>query len=208
LLKGEIWALQLYNAPAHPVCPRSTHQFPRIPSGSRHPSLPTAISANPAAIIILQTILFRNTSLALYKFGYLGALVSYSIVILKSLGKPQVNIQWVQRAFVDENVQYAVLALYWFVSKPVNGELYTPDVGWRGGERGWRGRGRRRGGLKARLGRGCEDVRVGLGRQFEGIWMGRAGQWERRSWVEIAYRRQDRADAWVYGRSAVSGLGG
>jgi hypothetical protein len=57
---------------------------------------------------------------ALYKFGYLGALLSYCIVILKSLGKPQANIQWIQRAFVDENVQYAVLALYWFVSKPVN----------------------------------------------------------------------------------------
>ena len=93
----------------------------------QRPSLRSFASSSPGkaplthtVVIAIQTCLFRSVPLALFKFGYLGALTSYSIVILKSLGKPQLNIQWVQRAFVDENVQYAVLALYWFVSKPVN----------------------------------------------------------------------------------------
>jgi hypothetical protein len=41
-------------------------------------------------------------------------------VVFKSLGRPQPNAAWVRRAFVDENVQYAVLALYWWISTPIN----------------------------------------------------------------------------------------
>jgi hypothetical protein len=33
--------------------------------------------------------------------------------VFKSLGRPQTNMAYLRRAFVDENVQYAVLALYW-----------------------------------------------------------------------------------------------
>ena len=33
----------------------------------------------------------------------------------KSLGAPQVNRAYLQRALLDENVQYLLLALYWFL---------------------------------------------------------------------------------------------
>jgi len=51
--------------------------------------------------------------------SYAGALVSYSIVCQKSLGSPQPNIAWVQRALADENVQYLILGFFWFTSKPI-----------------------------------------------------------------------------------------
>jgi hypothetical protein len=51
-------------------------------------------------------------------------LVSYAIVVVKSLGQPALNQAWLQRALKDENVQYALLALYWAVSKPVYSESY------------------------------------------------------------------------------------
>ncbi|KAI0768514.1 hypothetical protein BD413DRAFT_562513 [Trametes elegans] len=51
--------------------------------------------------------------------SFFGALVSYAIVCQKSLGAPQPNAAWVQRAFLDENVQYFLMAFYWWSSKPV-----------------------------------------------------------------------------------------
>ncbi|GHJ83615.1 hypothetical protein NliqN6_0017 [Naganishia liquefaciens] len=54
-----------------------------------------------------------------YKAAYAGTLVSYAIVVYKSLGTPALNQAWLQRALKDENVQYALLALYWVISKPV-----------------------------------------------------------------------------------------
>ncbi|KAJ9105827.1 hypothetical protein QFC19_003395 [Naganishia cerealis] len=57
-----------------------------------------------------------------YRAAYIGTLVSYAIVVLKSLGQPALNQTYLQRALKDENVQYALLALYWFVSKPVYSE--------------------------------------------------------------------------------------
>jgi hypothetical protein len=89
---------------------------------------PTPFSSTPCshadapAVVLIQTFLFRNLSVAVYKFGYTGALASYVIVILKSLGMPRLDVQWAQRAFVDENVQYALLAFYWWISTPVNSE--------------------------------------------------------------------------------------
>ncbi|KAK4688830.1 transmembrane protein 33, partial [Tremellales sp. Uapishka_1] len=70
--------------------------------------------------ILLQTVLFRGTPSFVYRLSYTGALLSYSIVVYKSLGIPQLNAAWARRAFVDENVQYAVLAMYWWISKPIN----------------------------------------------------------------------------------------
>ncbi|TKA53402.1 hypothetical protein B0A53_04388 [Rhodotorula sp. CCFEE 5036] len=57
-----------------------------------------------------------------YRIAYLGALVSWGIVVYKSLGTPQVNRAYLQRALLDENVQYLLLALYWFLQaslKPI-----------------------------------------------------------------------------------------
>lgn len=63
--------------------------------------------------ITLQTLLFRGTPVKTYRLLYLGALLSYSIVVVKSLGKPT-GAAWLRRAFVDENAQYALLAFYWW----------------------------------------------------------------------------------------------
>jgi len=67
----------------------------------------------------LKVLTFRGTPTFIYKLSYTGALLSYSIVVLKSLGTPRLDQAWLRRAFADENVQYAVLAVYWWVSKPV-----------------------------------------------------------------------------------------
>jgi hypothetical protein len=64
------------------------------------------------AYIVVQTLLFRGTPNIPYRLLYIGALLSYSIVVFKSLGKPT-GLPWVRRAFVDENAQYALLAFYW-----------------------------------------------------------------------------------------------
>lgn len=57
--------------------------------------------------------------------AYYGALLSYSIVVYKSIGLPQMNslLPYVQRALMDDNVQYALLAAYWSISKPVYCEI-------------------------------------------------------------------------------------
>lgn len=70
---------------------------------------------------MLQTLLFR-TPVRAYRMVYVGALLSYAIVVLKSLGKPR-GVNWLRRAFVDENFQYGLLALYWLISKPINSEF-------------------------------------------------------------------------------------
>jgi len=77
--------------------------------------LPKALT--PAAYIIFQTALFRGTPPKTYRISYGGALLSYAIVVYKSLGIPSLDPAWARRAFVDENVQYMVLALYWCVAR-------------------------------------------------------------------------------------------
>ncbi|KAJ7597678.1 hypothetical protein C8J56DRAFT_852025 [Mycena floridula] len=54
-----------------------------------------------------------------YKTSYIGAVVSYAIVCQKSLGIPQPTAAYVKRAMMDENVQYLLLAIFWWTSKPV-----------------------------------------------------------------------------------------
>ncbi|WFD30581.1 hypothetical protein MSPP1_001602 [Malassezia sp. CBS 17886] len=54
-----------------------------------------------------------------YKAAYLGAIVSYGVVIYKSFGVPRTDRAYVQRALMDENVQYLVIALYWFYIRPI-----------------------------------------------------------------------------------------
>jgi len=55
-----------------------------------------------------------------YKASFIGALISYSIVCYKSLGTPQFNKGYFQRAMMDENAQYFLLALFWLFTKPVS----------------------------------------------------------------------------------------
>jgi len=49
----------------------------------------------------------------------MGAIISYAIVCHKSLGTPQPNGAWIRRALIDENVQYFLLSIYWWYSKPI-----------------------------------------------------------------------------------------
>ncbi|KAJ1952642.1 Transmembrane nucleoporin, partial [Dipsacomyces acuminosporus] len=54
-----------------------------------------------------------------YPKAYLGALVSYTIVIYKTYGPPQANLAFLQRLIVDENVEYLMLAFYWYTQAPM-----------------------------------------------------------------------------------------
>ncbi|KZS93254.1 hypothetical protein SISNIDRAFT_454405 [Sistotremastrum niveocremeum HHB9708] len=54
-----------------------------------------------------------------YKTAFLGALVSYVIVVQKALGTPQPNGAYFKRALADENTQYLLLAFFWWISKPI-----------------------------------------------------------------------------------------
>ncbi|KAF5384713.1 hypothetical protein D9757_006190 [Collybiopsis confluens] len=62
---------------------------------------------------------FKSVSPAWYKACYTGALLSYAIVCQKSLGVPQPNAAYVKKALLDENVQYFLLAFFWWTSKPI-----------------------------------------------------------------------------------------
>jgi len=63
--------------------------------------------------------MFRGPSAWWYKTSFTGALVSYAIVCQKSLGTPQPNASWFKKALLDENVQYFILAFFWWFSKPI-----------------------------------------------------------------------------------------
>ncbi|KAF8649750.1 hypothetical protein AX16_005520 [Volvariella volvacea WC 439] len=68
---------------------------------------------------ILATLTFKVVSTWWYKASFAGALFSYAIVCHKSLGTPQPSGAYFKRAILDENVQYFLLAWYWWTSKPV-----------------------------------------------------------------------------------------
>ena len=55
-----------------------------------------------------------------YRLAYLGAIVSYGVVIYKSFGGPRTEKSYLQRALMDENVQYLVIAMYWCWIKPIS----------------------------------------------------------------------------------------
>jgi hypothetical protein len=68
---------------------------------------------------VLAFATFKTASAWWYKASYTGALVSYAIVCNKSLGTPQPNLAYLRRAMLDENVQYFLLAIFWWTSKPI-----------------------------------------------------------------------------------------
>ncbi|KAI0735412.1 hypothetical protein C8Q76DRAFT_281765 [Earliella scabrosa] len=67
----------------------------------------------------LAKLMFKAVSSFWYRASFTGALVSYAIVCQKSLGVPQPNAAWIRRALLDENVQYFLLAFFWWSSRPV-----------------------------------------------------------------------------------------
>jgi len=72
----------------------------------------------------LAWITLKSISAWWYKASFTGALISYAIVCQKSLGNPQPNLAYVKRALLDENVQYFLLAFFWWSSKPVTMALW------------------------------------------------------------------------------------
>ncbi|KAK7064407.1 hypothetical protein R3P38DRAFT_3383018 [Favolaschia claudopus] len=72
-----------------------------------------------SARYFLSWIMFKSVSAWWYKASFTGALVSYAIVCQKSLGTPQPNAAFIMRAMLDENVQYFLLAFFWWTSKPI-----------------------------------------------------------------------------------------
>jgi hypothetical protein len=68
---------------------------------------------------LLAWVTLKTISAFWYKAGLTGALISYSIVVYKSLGAPQPNLAFIRRALLDENVQYFLLAFFWWTSKPI-----------------------------------------------------------------------------------------
>ncbi|RHZ76467.1 hypothetical protein Glove_197g50 [Diversispora epigaea] len=54
-----------------------------------------------------------------YYTAYLGAMLSYGVVVYKSAGIPQPNWEYFQRLNRDENVFYLGLAVLWFFNTPV-----------------------------------------------------------------------------------------
>ncbi|KAF7320241.1 hypothetical protein MKEN_00808600 [Mycena kentingensis (nom. inval.)] len=67
----------------------------------------------------LASLLWRTISAWWYKASFTGALVSYAIVCQKSLGAPQPTPAFIKRAILDENVQYFLLAFFWWSSRPI-----------------------------------------------------------------------------------------
>ncbi|KAG1810134.1 uncharacterized protein HD556DRAFT_1453294 [Suillus plorans] len=61
---------------------------------------------------LLAWIMFKSVSSWWYKASFLGALMSYFIT-------PQPSMAYVRRALADENVQYFLLAIFWWTSRPV-----------------------------------------------------------------------------------------
>jgi hypothetical protein len=69
---------------------------------------------------LLGVVTFNTPNLRhWYTLAYLGAIVSYGVVVYKSFGVPQLNKAYIQRAAFDENVQYLLLAVYWWFNKPI-----------------------------------------------------------------------------------------
>lgn len=52
-----------------------------------------------------------------YTTAYLGAFISYGIVVYKSLGRPSLSKASLQRILLDENMQYLGLSLYWLSTR-------------------------------------------------------------------------------------------
>ncbi len=57
-----------------------------------------------------------------YSATYLGAVISYGVVVYKSFGVPQLTRAYLHKAAMDENVQYFLLSLYWWWHKPIASE--------------------------------------------------------------------------------------
>ncbi|KAI7869178.1 hypothetical protein BDF14DRAFT_1723342 [Spinellus fusiger] len=67
---------------------------------------------------VLSTLTFGSSTKG-YTAAYIGALISYGVVIYKSHGIPQPSIAFAQKLAMDENAQYLLLSLYWLFSSDI-----------------------------------------------------------------------------------------
>jgi len=73
-----------------------------------------------ALYCLFATFTFRKIAFPWwYKTAFTGGLISYGIVCFKALGTPQLSGSFIRKSLTDENVQYLLLALLWWSSKPV-----------------------------------------------------------------------------------------
>jgi hypothetical protein len=77
------------------------------------------ITTFTSSIFYLIGVITFNSNPGHYSRAYMGALVSYGVVVYKSFGTPEFSIDFVQRLFMDENVQYFLIAFYWWTSPPI-----------------------------------------------------------------------------------------
>ncbi|KAF9392518.1 hypothetical protein CPB97_000600 [Podila verticillata] len=54
-----------------------------------------------------------------YTRAFLGAILSYGVVVYKSFPEIQFNAQFLQAAFTEENTLYFIMAIYWWQSTPM-----------------------------------------------------------------------------------------
>ncbi|PWA00537.1 hypothetical protein BB558_003438 [Smittium angustum] len=69
--------------------------------------------------LYFMKFMFSPSSAKYYSFAYIGAIISYGISIYKTYGPPQFSLPFLQRLIVDENVQYVILAIYFYTQSPI-----------------------------------------------------------------------------------------
>jgi len=67
---------------------------------------------------VLTLVTFNSVQL-FYKLAFIGALMSYGIVIRSSHQEFNFSMECAARVFSDENFSYTFLAIYWLINEPV-----------------------------------------------------------------------------------------
>ncbi|KAI9360182.1 hypothetical protein BD770DRAFT_385038 [Pilaira anomala] len=68
-------------------------------------------------LIYFSSVLSLNSNVSYYKRAFLGALLSYAVVIYNSIGVTHTRIS--MDLLCDENVHYFVIAFYWYSYQPI-----------------------------------------------------------------------------------------
>lgn len=71
-------------------------------------------------LIYFSSVLSLNANVSYYKRAFLGALLSYAVVIYNSIGVTHTRIS--MDLLCDENVHYLVIAFYWYSYQPITGK--------------------------------------------------------------------------------------
>ncbi|KAK0548726.1 Transmembrane nucleoporin [Tilletia horrida] len=69
--------------------------------------------------IVGRLLLSSDPLVRYYRLAYAGAVISYGLVTYRAFATQPMNKATLQRALMDENVQYVMLALIWLWTKPI-----------------------------------------------------------------------------------------